>query len=87
MNDVSLGNIILIVICLLLFETGILGLVLFVKGKLTKSRFFRFLSILLIGVFSSLIPMGLVSVALGFPAALLSSILVSVLLDDKGNKK
>ena len=51
------------------------------KKKLSKSRFFRFLGILFIGIACSLIPMGPLSVIFGFPAVLLNSILIACFLD------
>lgn len=52
-----------------------------VKHKLTASRFKRFLGILLIATACTLFPWGPLSLMLGFPSALLASLLVSCFLD------
>jgi len=52
-----------------------------VKHKLTLTRFRRFFGILLIATACTLLPWGPLSLMLGFPSALLASILVACFLD------
>jgi len=64
-----------------LFEGVLFLFYLLAKKKLTKSRFFRFLGILGLGISSSFMPFGLFGVMMGFPSVFICSILVSLLLD------
>ena len=69
---------------LFIFVIFMLTATLFLKKQLNKNRLSRFFGILTIGTLACLIPMGPLSMALGFPAVLLSSILVSLFLDKEG---
>lgn len=81
MNEVNLGTLMQASIILLTLESTVLLAYLVAKGKLTGDRFKRFLGVFLIGTACSLLPMGPLSLIFGFPAVLLSSILVTSFLD------
>lgn len=84
MNNLTLGQWDQIVY-LLLGAGSVVGIgYMIARRKLTTSRFFRFLGILLIGTTCSIVPMGLFSVIVGFPAVFLSAVLVSCFLDREG---
>ena len=84
MNKLDLGDVTVLMTILAMFAALVFVVFTFANKKLRKSRFLRFLGIMLIGMTCSLIPMGPLSVIFGFPAVLLSSILVSLLLDKEG---
>lgn len=81
MEHLSIITFIQVSLIYTLFLAAILLNYFFVKNKLNKTRFFRFLSVFFIGMTCSLIPFGIFSAFVGFPAVLLSSILVSCVLD------
>jgi hypothetical protein len=56
------------------------------KQKLSKDRFYRFLAILTVNVTCSLLPLGLFSVMFGLPAAFLSAVLITALIDKEGKQ-
>ena len=83
MNDLTLATWDQVVYFLLLVGSVIFSTYLIVKRKLTGSRFYRFLGILLIGISCSMVPMGLFGVIVGFPSVFLASVLVSCFLDNE----
>ena len=81
MSEITGGNLLGGALIILLIESLCLLVFMVATDRLSTSRFTRFLGILLIGSFASLIPFGFMSVVFGFPAVLLSSLLVSIFLD------
>jgi hypothetical protein len=81
MRDINIGDSLTLCVLLLLFGAAVLVVYLFSKKQLSKTRFLRFLGVLAIGMISSLFPFGPFGLVMGFPAVLLSSILVSLFLD------
>lgn len=81
MGELTIGNMMEAYLWLGLIACPALLVYLLVKKKLTKSRFLRFLGILSIGMASSLIPLGPLSMMFGFPAVLIAAILTSLFLD------
>lgn len=81
MDGIRLEAVMIITISILSIQSLCFLVYLTVNKILNKSRFLRFIGILLIGMVTSLVPMGPLSVALGFPAVFMTAILVSCLLD------
>lgn len=81
MNDLTMGQWDQVLFYLFALGCPVFLGYLIAKHKLNRSRFLRFLGVLLIGTTCSLVPAGLLSVMFGFPAVLLASILVSCFLD------
>ncbi len=57
----------------------IIGLIVFLLVRLKVREFVRFLGILAIGILASFIPVGLLSVIMGFPAVFISAVAVTIL--------
>lgn len=89
MNDLNIGQLIAAWTILFFFSCPLLVFFLLFKKKLSKTRFLRFLGILGIGAFSSLIPFGPFGLMMGFPAVITAAILTSLLMDkeDEQNQK
>ena len=81
MDELSVGQMVVCSGWILLMACPLLLIYLLAKKKLTKSRFLRFLGILLIGCGGALIPFGPFGILMGFPSILISSIFVSLFLD------
>ena len=80
-NNVELGTLLGLAMMLITFQTMAIVVYLIAREKLTKSRFLRFLAILLIGMVSSLVPFGPLGLVMGFPAVFTAAILTSLILD------
>jgi hypothetical protein len=81
MNDINMGQMTTCTLILLALFCPVLLFYLVAKHKLNKSRFFRFLGVLGIGILSCTVPWGPFGVIMGFPSVLVNSILVSLFLD------
>lgn len=86
MDKLNVGQFLIASIWDLLIACPLLLAYLFSKKMLSRSRFLRFLGILLIGSASSMIPLGLFGLFMGFPSVLICSIFVSIFLDKEKNQ-